>query len=163
MNFWKGSIRQLTPTLHFPEWPPSLEIMCMNFILSGPRTSLPKFVHIHYKGSSHIIFSTPKSHILDSDGVWYSLFWSEWPKNHVNLKIRSQSLPPWDIKVCCTSNLEGRRHGTSGGATRTSRSHGTAPQGPRCSTLRGSMAFSNFLIFKCHAVWSLSRVDNLQE
>ena len=29
----------------------------------------------------------PKPHILDSNGLWYSTFWSEGPKNHRNLKI----------------------------------------------------------------------------
>ena len=47
MNFRKGSKRQLTPTPHPSEWSPSLEIMCMHFILSGPRTSLHIFNHIH--------------------------------------------------------------------------------------------------------------------
>ena len=49
MNFRKGSKRQLTPTLHPSEWSLSLEIMCMHFILSGPRTSLHIFEHIHCK------------------------------------------------------------------------------------------------------------------
>ena len=31
------------------EWSPSLEIMCMHFILSGPHTSLHICNHIHYK------------------------------------------------------------------------------------------------------------------
>ena len=43
------------------------------------------------KGSSHINFCTPKSHILDSNWVWYSSFPSEWPKNHVNVNGISHS------------------------------------------------------------------------
>ena len=30
---------------------------------------------------------SPKPHILDSNGVWYSSFWWEVPKIHINLKI----------------------------------------------------------------------------
>ena len=36
-------------TPHPSEWPPSLAIMRMHFTLSGPRTSLYMFDHIHYK------------------------------------------------------------------------------------------------------------------
>ena len=52
INFWKGSKRHLTPTTHPSEWSLSLKIMCMHFILSGPRTSFHIFVHIHYKKSA---------------------------------------------------------------------------------------------------------------
>ena len=38
---------------HPSEWSPSLEIMCMHFILSGSRTSLHIFDHIHYKKLQH--------------------------------------------------------------------------------------------------------------
>ena len=37
-----------------------------------------------YRDPAPKIFLSPKSHILDSNGVWYSLFWSEGPKNHLN-------------------------------------------------------------------------------
>ena len=47
MNFRKGSKRQLTPNPHPSEWSLSLEIMCMHFILSGSRTSLHIYDHIH--------------------------------------------------------------------------------------------------------------------
>ena len=43
-------------TPHISEWSPSLGIMCMHFILSGPRTSLHIFDHIHYRQSCDIIF-----------------------------------------------------------------------------------------------------------
>ena len=41
--FWKGSKRPSTPTPRPSEWSLSLEIICMHFILSGPRTSLHIF------------------------------------------------------------------------------------------------------------------------
>ena len=38
---------------------------------------------------------SPKPHILDSNGVWYSSFWLEVPKSHINLKILvSKIVPP---------------------------------------------------------------------
>ena len=37
---------------------------------------------------------SPKPHILDSYGVWYSSFWSEGPKNHRNLKILVSNFVP---------------------------------------------------------------------
>ena len=44
-----GQSAKLTRTPHHSEWSPSLEIICMHFILSCPRTSLRIFDHIHYK------------------------------------------------------------------------------------------------------------------
>ena len=35
------------------------------------------FTHIKIKGIVHHFFSFIRSHILDSNGVWYSLFWPE--------------------------------------------------------------------------------------
>ena len=46
------------------------------------------------KGSSTKNFLSPKSHILDSNGVWYSSFWSEGPKIHRNLKILVSKFVP---------------------------------------------------------------------
>ena len=39
------------------------------------------------KGILHQKNLSSKSHILDSHGVCYSSYWSEGPKNHLNLKI----------------------------------------------------------------------------
>ena len=39
---------------------------------------------------------SPKPQILDSNGGWYSSFWSEGPKNHLNLKMLvSKFVPPF--------------------------------------------------------------------
>ena len=70
---------------------------------------------ITLKGSSQFFFLSPKPHILDSNRVWYSLFLSEGPKNHLNLKILVSKLVPWDLEGCRTSDLEGRRRRTSKG------------------------------------------------
>ena len=32
---------------------------------------------------------TPKPHILDINGVWYSTFWSKESKKHLNIKLES--------------------------------------------------------------------------
>ena len=45
----------------------------------------------------------------DSNGVWYSSFWSERPKNHLNLKILVSNFPPWDLEGCRT-DLKWQRH-----------------------------------------------------
>ena len=37
-----------------------------------------------FKGIVHNFFSLIKSHILGYDGVWYSSFWSEASRNHLN-------------------------------------------------------------------------------
>ena len=55
----------------------------------------------------------PKSHILDSSGLWYSSFWSEGPKKHLNLKI-------------LVSKFVALQHPL--------RSHGAAHRGARCIT-----------------------------
>ena len=39
---------------------------------------------------------SPKSHILYSYGMWYSLFWSEGARNHQNLKILVSKFVPRD-------------------------------------------------------------------
>ena len=79
-------------------------------------------------------------HILDSNGVWYSPFWLEGPKNHPNLKILVSKFVPWDLKGHRTSDLEGQRHGTSRGSTfRTSRGGAMGPQSPRCAVPWGPM------------------------
>ena len=38
-------------------------------------------------------------HILDSNGVWYSPFWLEGPKNHPNLKILVSKFVPRDLEA----------------------------------------------------------------
>ena len=72
------------------------------------------------KGSSTKKIS--KSHILDSNGVWYSSFWSEGPINHRNLKILVSNFvhlgfrgtAPWGFEGR-RRGFEGRRHGVSRG------------------------------------------------
>ena len=55
------------------------------------------------KGSSTKKILAPKSHIVDSNGLWwYSSFRSEGPKNHFNFKIVVSKPVAWD--------LEGRQH-----------------------------------------------------
>ena len=66
MNFRKGSKWPLTPALHPSELPLSLEIMCMHFMLSGPRTSLHIFDHIQCKRFA-TLFSENEG---GSKGVW---------------------------------------------------------------------------------------------
>ena len=55
-------------------------------------------------------FVSPKSHILDRNGVWYSSFWSEGPKNHLNLKHLVSEFVALDV------DLEGQQYGTSRGS-----------------------------------------------
>ena len=77
---------------------------------------------------------SPKPHILDSNGAWYSSFWWEVPKNHINLKILVSKFVPqgprgvphlgprgaalWDLKGCPDSRS----------VRRPLRSHGAAPE-----------------------------------
>merc|ERR1711923_365383 len=56
-------------------------------------------------------FLSPKSHILDSNGVWYSSFWSEGPKNHRNLKILVSKFVPRGFEARRTWGFEAQRHG----------------------------------------------------
>merc|ERR1711923_606317 len=58
-------------------------------------------------------FLSPKSHILDSNGVWYSSFWSEGPKNHRNLKILVSKFVPRGFEARRTWGFEARRDGVS--------------------------------------------------
>merc|ERR1712012_1414396 len=72
-------------------------------------------------------FLSPKSHILDSNGVWYSSFWSEGPKNHRDLKILVSNFVPRGFEARRTWGFEGRRHGVSRGGAMGFR--GAAPWG----------------------------------
>ena len=62
-----------------------------------------------------------KSHILDSNGVWYSSFWSEGPKNHRNLKILVSKFVPRGFEARRTRGFEAQRHGVSRGGAGVSR------------------------------------------
>ena len=55
-EFLETAVDPHSGTPHPSEWPPSLAIMRMHFTLSGPRTSLYMFDHIHYKKNCYIIF-----------------------------------------------------------------------------------------------------------
>merc|ERR1711911_468763 len=87
------------------------------------RTVPPSFVEIgpKLKGSSTKNFLSPKSHILDSNGVWYSSFWSEGPKNHRKLKILVSKFVPSGFEARRTWGFEARRHGVSRGGAGVSR------------------------------------------
>ena len=58
------------------------------------------------KGSYHKRFSIAKPHILESNGVWYTSFWLEGPKNHLKLKILVSKFVPWDLEATRIWNLE---------------------------------------------------------
>merc|ERR1711923_475583 len=66
-------------------------------------------------------FLLPKSHILDSNGVWYNSFWSEGPKNHRNLKILVSKFVPRGFEARRTWGFEAQRHGVSRGGAGVSR------------------------------------------
>ena len=53
-------------------------------------------------------FLSPKSHILDSNGVWYSSFWSEGLKNHLNLEDLVSRFAPRDFEAKWTWDFEAR-------------------------------------------------------
>ena len=62
------------------------------------------------------MFHNCKSHILDSNGVWYSSFWSEGPKNHRNLKILVSKFVPRGFEAQRTWGFEAQHHGVSRGS-----------------------------------------------
>ena len=66
-------------------------------------------------------FLSPKSHILDSNGVWYSSFWSEGPKNHRNLKILVSNFVPRGFEARRTWGFEAQRDGVWRGGAGVSR------------------------------------------
>ena len=75
-----------------------------------------------------------KSHILDSNVVWYSSFWSEGPKNHRNLKILVLNFVPRGFEARRTWGFEAQHHGVSRGGAGVSRHstmgfRGAAPWG----------------------------------
>ena len=63
----------------------------------------------------------PKSHILGCNGVWYSSFWSEEPKNHRNLKILVSKFVPRGFEARRTWGFEAQQHGVSRGGGGVSR------------------------------------------
>ena len=73
------------------------------------------------KGSSTKNFLSAKSHILGSNGVWYSSFWSEGPKNHRNLKIVVSNFVPRGFEARRTWGFEAQHHGVSRGGAGVSR------------------------------------------
>ena len=66
-------------------------------------------------------FLSPKSHILDSNWVWYSSFWSEGPKNPRNLKILDSKFVPRGFEAQQTWGIKGQQHGVSRGSRGVSR------------------------------------------
>ena len=65
---------------------------------------------IKLKGSFHKKNLSPKPYILDSNGVWYSSFWSEGRKNYLNFLVTK--FVPWNLEGC-RRDLTGRHHRTS--------------------------------------------------
>ena len=101
-----------------------------------------EIICIKLMGSSTKNIPSPKSHILDSNGVWYSPVWSEGPKNHLNLKSLVSKIVVWDLGGRCTKDLQGRRHGTS--RSDAGVSTGVAPQTSRGSDMRLRGAVQKF-------------------
>ena len=58
------------------------------------------------------IYSYSSSLKGSSHKIWYSSFWSERPKTHLNLKILVSKFVPWDLEGRLPWDFEGRRHGT---------------------------------------------------
>ena len=64
-------------------------------------------------------------HILDSNGVWYSSFWLEGPKNQRNLEILVSKFVPRGFEARRTWGFEAQRHGVSRGDAGVSRGSNT--------------------------------------
>ena len=73
------------------------------------------------KRSSQKKIISPKSHILDSNGVWYSSFLSEGSKNHRNLKNLVSKFVPRGFEARRTWGFEAQHHGVSRGGAGVSR------------------------------------------
>merc|ERR1711911_191172 len=102
------------------------------------RTVPPSFVEIgpKLKGSSTKNFLSPKSHILDSNGVWYSSFWSEGPKNHRNLKILVSNFVPRGLRRGeVPSDYQGPRGTAPNDKSLKSFISGAAPRNPMAPPL----------------------------
>ena len=54
--------------------------------------------YLDTKGTVPEKIASPKPHILESNGVWYSLFRSEGPKDHLNLKILVLEFVPLGLR-----------------------------------------------------------------
>ena len=67
--------------------------------------------------STICLFLSIKSHILNSNGVRYSLFWSEGSINPLNIKILVPDFVPRYLEWRGTWDLEWRCGGTSNGGT----------------------------------------------
>ena len=61
----------------------------------------------------HTSIFSPKLHILDSNGVWYSFFWSEGPKKHLNFGLKVCPQGPQGAAQC---TAVGAAHGPRGAA-----------------------------------------------
>ena len=77
----------------------------------------------HLKGSSTKNLLLLKSHFLDCNGVWYSSFCSEGPKNHLNLNILVPDFVLRGFEARQRWGFEARREGFRGMAGGVSR-HG---------------------------------------
>ena len=81
-------------------------------------------------------FLSTKPHILDSNEVWFSSFWSEGPKNHLTLNILVSNFVPLGPRGVLHL---GPWSCPSRSVCRPTRSHGSAPRGP-CAAHHGPMA-----------------------
>ena len=97
-------------------WPliPSLIMIPIFYFLNFDSIMVPTQVILKVsKGILHKKNQSPKSHILDNNGVSYSLFWSAGPKNHLNLTILVSKFVP--------GTSRGNAPGTSRGGAGVSR------------------------------------------
>ena len=66
-------------------------------------------------------FQSPKSHVLDTNGVLYSSFWLAGPKKTPKLDKFVSKIVPRDLEERRSWDLEGRHHGTLRGGAGTLR------------------------------------------
>ena len=81
------------------------------------------------KGLFTIFLFSVRTHILNSNGVWYSWFWSEGPKNALNPKFLGFYFVPRDLdsRRHMGPRLAAPRTSTSGAGDLDSRRQGTFP------------------------------------
>ena len=120
-----SDIAQLNPTLTCAPWVAVLGrgLICRvdeRHRISVETTwisSKKQIILLTYRDPPPKNFLSPKSHILDSNGVWYSSFWLEGPKNHRNLKNLVSNFVPRGFEARRTWGFEAQRDGVwRGGA-----------------------------------------------
>ena len=76
---------------------------------------IPYIHSLHWRDRPTICFLSIKSHILDSNGVWYCSFWSEGSMNPLNMNIWVLDFVPRDLARPRTWYIKWRRGGISNG------------------------------------------------